>query len=65
MFPINLFHMAAGVAELFWALVIAIDEKQELDKFRQCLGAFLVVLGVVTFLVGFLSIVFTCIGHNL
>ena len=64
MFPINLFHMCVGVGELFWALVIAASER-ELDLYRQCLGAILIVLGVITFLVGFLSIVFTCIGHNL
>ena len=64
MFPINLFHMCVGVIELFWALVIGASEK-ELTPPRQCLGAILLVLGIVTFLVGFLSIVFTCIGHNL
>ena len=56
--------MCAGIIEIFWALVIGSSER-ELTPYRQCLGAILIVLGVVTFLVGFLSIVFTCIGHNL
>ena len=63
MFPINLFHMIAGVAEMFWALIIASSD--DLEPFTIAFGAIILVLGFVTFLVGLLSIIFTCIGHNL
>ena len=55
--------MCIGIAELFWAVVIAASER-ELDKPRRILGLVLVAFGTVTFLVGFLSIVFTCISYN-